>query len=141
MTLSPTSRVFSYKRPSRLGTYLATAVGSCGLATLADGAIVNIDVSPMSGVNGGVPSDSNTSFNWTPGGRLEIYNGTDGYFGLDADSLYVSDGNGTRLFLAINGGDASPKNLGANATIDSNLGRILDLSGAVSSRTGVGRNP
>ena len=120
MTLSPTSRVFSKTSPSRLGTYLATAVGSCGLATSADAAIVNIDISPMSGVNGGVPSDSNTSFIWTPGGRLEIYN-RDNYFGLDADSLYVSDGNGTRFYLAINGGDASPKNLGAGDPIDGNL--------------------
>jgi len=49
--LSPTSRVFSKKSPSRLGTYLATAVGSCGLAPSAEAAIVSIDVSARSGLH------------------------------------------------------------------------------------------
>jgi hypothetical protein len=118
MTLSPTSRVFSYKRPSRLGTYLATAVGSCGLATLADGAIVNIDLTNVqgnniTGTNGGVAAGNFLTINdWLGAGTgtLEIYNGPYGYTGLDADDS---------LLFAIFDGDASPNNFGSGSTIDS----------------------
>jgi len=125
MTLSPTSRVFSKTSPSRLGTYLATAVaylatavGSCGLATSADGAIVNIDLTNVqgnniTGTNGGVAAGNFltiTTWLGTSTGTLAIYNDLAGYTGLDAGGL---------LELAIFGTvDASPNNFGSGSTID-----------------------
>jgi hypothetical protein len=117
--LSPTSRVLSKKSPLRLGTYLATAVGSCGLSTSADAAIVNIDLTNVqgnniTGTNGGVAAGNFLTINdWLGAGTgtLEIYNGPYGYTGLDGDY---------GLNFAVNGsGNASPRNFAANATIDS----------------------
>jgi hypothetical protein len=116
MTLSHTSRVFSKTSPSRLGTYLATAIGSCGLATSADGAIVNIDLTNVqgkniTGINGGLaPGSSHFIADWLGAGtgKLDVYNGSNNY-GLDGDNGLV--------FAVL--GTARPRNFASNATIDS----------------------
>ncbi|MGA0901209.1 MAG: PEP-CTERM sorting domain-containing protein [Luteolibacter sp.] len=119
--LSPTSRVFSKKSPSRLGTYLATAVGSCGLSTSADAAIVNIDLTNVqgnniTGPNGGITAGSNlTISNWLGAfstGQIEIYNDDSGYNGLGSSSAFLQ--------MAVTGtGYASPRNFGSGSIIDS----------------------
>jgi hypothetical protein len=40
----------------RLGSYLAAAVGIGSLVTAADAAVVNLDVSSIAGINGGLPT-------------------------------------------------------------------------------------
>jgi hypothetical protein len=119
MTLSPTSRVFSKTSPSRLGTYLATAVGSCGLATSVDGAIVNIDLTDVQGAditapNGGLAPGQSTSFaDWLGAGtgKLDVYNGGSNIYGLDGDNGLV--------FAVLGTGTTVPRNFASNATIDS----------------------
>ncbi len=124
VTRFATRQDLSKTSPSRLGTYLATAVGSCGLATSADGAIVNIDLTNVqgnniTGPNGGVTAGSKlTIANWLGAGtgQIEIYNqASPGYTGLDGDST-----GGISLLFAVTGfGYTSPRNFAANATIDS----------------------
>jgi hypothetical protein len=123
MTGSSTGKNLSKTSPSRLGTYLATAVGSCGLATSADGAIVNIDLTNVqgnniTGPNGGVTAGSKlTIANWLGAGtgQIEIYNSSSGYTGLDG----YPTGGISLLFAVTGSGYASPRNFAANATIDS----------------------
>jgi hypothetical protein len=112
MTLSPTSRVFSKKRPSRLGTYLATAVGSCGLASSADADIVTIDVSTISGVNGGVANGNAILFNLTPNGQVIISNN----WATEGSTLSGFRGYGS-LDLASSTGFATPIKYSYGASI------------------------
>ena len=115
MTRSSTGQNLSKTSPSRLGTYLATAVGSCGLATSADGAIVNIDLTnvqgnDITGINGGVGYGTRLSINnWLgayTGGTLWIWNKVS-YFGISNIDI--------ALYRNAN---ASPKNFGSGETID-----------------------
>lgn len=114
MTLSPTSRVFSKTSPSRLGTYLATAVGSCGLATSADADIVIIDVTNVSGVNGGLAAGGRAILNdWVLQGDLIVYNNYN-----ESGSIYQGlRGNGSSMPFAIDGGVASPTNFSYGSSI------------------------
>lgn len=118
--LSPTSRVFSKKSPSRLGIYLATAVGSCGLSTSADAAIVNIDLTNVqgnniTGPNGGITAGSNlTISDWlgAGSGQIEIYNDDGAYNGIASSSAFLE--------MAVIGTDyTSPRNFGSGSIIDS----------------------
>lgn len=125
MTLSPTSRVFSKTSPSRLGTYLATAVGSCGLATSADADIVAIDITNINGnnisatnggvANGGVLNISNWLGEGT--GQLRVVNNFvyNGYFGSYGPYFGIVGVAG--LGFARNGGNTSPTNFSYGATI------------------------
>ena len=120
MTRSSTGQNLSKTSPSRLGTYLATAVGSCGLATSADGAIVNIDLTnvkgnDITGINGGVASGTTLSIdNWLGAytGSLRIYNNSP-KFGISGASASY------RTEFAISAVYASPKNFGSGTTIAS----------------------
>jgi len=112
MALSPTSRFFSSKRPSRLGTYLATAVGSCGLASSADADIVTIDVSTISGVNGGVANGNAILFNLTPNGQVAIFNNV----ATEGSTLSGLRGYGS-LDLASSTGFATPIKYSYGASI------------------------
>jgi hypothetical protein len=131
MTGSSTGKNLSKTSPSRLGTYLATAVGSCGLATSADGAIVNIDLTNVQGnditaPNGGVASGSKLTIdNWLGAGtgRLVIYNHFDtyNYHGLYGQfDLYFANGRT----------DASPTNFASGSSIDGSV----DWRGGASSQ-------
>jgi len=130
VTRFATRQDLSKTSPSRLGTYLATAVGSCGLATSADGAIVNIDLTNVqgnniTGTNGGVTAGSKLTIdNWLGAGtgKIEIYNSPGvgrGYIGLDGDQ---SSTGFIKLEFAVTGSSytsTSPRNFASNATIDS----------------------
>lgn len=99
---------------SRLGGYLTAAV-SCGtLASTASAAIVTIDISSISGVNGGITSGNFGTFqlsSLSPGitGQMEIYNNSF-VRGLDADS---------GMYFATAGAIATPTKFSTGATIDS----------------------
>lgn len=119
MTRSSTGKNLSKTSPSRLGTYLATAVGSCGLATSADGAIVNIDLTnvqgnDITGTNGGIASGTKLEIvDWLGAntGRLVIYNHFSNY---NYHGLYGRFG----LTFANARTDASPINFASGSSID-----------------------
>jgi hypothetical protein len=103
----------------RLASYLTVGVTGSLLANAhSDAAIVMIDLTSVGGnnitaPNGGVASGTKlTITNWLGAGTgtLEIYNNSNGYWGLDGD--------GGLQFAVSGGGYASPRNFAANATID-----------------------
>jgi hypothetical protein len=120
MTRSSTGQNLSKTSPSRLGTYLATAVGSCGLATSADGAIVNIDLTnvqgnDITGLNGGVASGTKTIDNWlgaNTGTLVVINNGA-------RRGLYGPTRSYELDFAVSSFSYAKPKNFGLATIIDS----------------------
>jgi len=141
MTRSSTGKNLSKTSPSRLGTYLATAVGSCGLATSADGAIVNIDLTnvgeqdnDITGTNGGVAAGNRLIIaNWAGAGTgtLLVYN--TGYTGLGGTGNPQAPG----LQFAVSGsGYASPFKFGLGTTIDSSASFTSDLQRTVFSYSG-----
>ncbi len=104
---------------TRLGGYLTAAV-SCGtLASTASAAVVTLDVTSISGINGGVPDDDDhprfplsSLHSGLIFGDLGIYNDTAGdYLGL---------GNSRHMAFAVNSltTDASPKNFSSGAMVD-----------------------
>jgi hypothetical protein len=105
----------------RLGSYLTAAVTVGTLANTADAAIVNLDVSSISGANAGIAPGGQRSNILLSSlglgaagltGDFDLYNRNTGdytYHGIDIDG-----GGG----FAINGGDASPRNFNAGGTID-----------------------
>ena len=107
----------------RLGSYLTAAVTVGTLANTADAAIVNLDVSSISGANAGIAPGGQRSNILLSSlglgaagltGDLDLYNRNTGdytYHGIDIDG---GGGGG----FAINGDDASPRNFNAGGTID-----------------------
>jgi hypothetical protein len=100
---------------TRLGGYLTAAV-TCGtLASTASAAIVNLDISSIDGINGGVSNGGNPTFamsSLSPGltGSLQLYNNYFGTTGFDGD-----DG----LVLSVTGSDeASPRNFSSGSLIN-----------------------
>ena len=118
MTLKNRSRQITAKQSARLGAYLAAGLGASTIATSnVEAAIVVIDIGPtgfnIGGINGGLTSGteiSKTSFPLNGGGTIKLFNGYDGFTGLDG---------GDGLQFAINGGYAWPRNFALNAPIDS----------------------
>ena len=100
---------------SRLGAYLAIGVGTGALATSAEATPVSIDVSSISGVNGGAASGSYKFFNNFPttnAGDLMLLNGYNGNIGL---SFQIQPASGVGI---ARGGQANPINFAAGALID-----------------------
>jgi hypothetical protein len=96
--------------------YLTAAVTVGTLASTSHAAIVTLDVSSISGTNGGVPSGEGQFIplsSLSPGlaaGLLGIYNGYDFSWGL-------AGGNG--IEIAVSASDyASPKNFSSGAVVD-----------------------
>ena len=104
----------------RLGSYLTAAVTVGTLANTADAAIVNLDVSSISGANAGIAPGGQRSNILLSSlglgaagltGDFDLYNmslGYSTYLGIDIDTGKI----------AINGGHASPRNFAAGDTID-----------------------
>jgi hypothetical protein len=129
---------------TRLGGYLTAAV-TCGtLASTASAAIVNLDISSIDGINGGVSNGGNPTFamsSLSPGltGSLQLYNNVSKYWGLDGDDY---------LFFATTANDTvtSPRNfssgslIGASANFESSSIYTMFRydSGAVSPDFGAG---
>ena len=101
---------------SRLGAYLAIGLGSGALATTTEAAVIPIDVSSFSAVNGGAASGSYFNvFNWpTAGaGRLLVMNGSFGAIGLSGQNgLYTASGFNS----------ASPIKFAAGSVVDATAG-------------------
>jgi hypothetical protein len=98
----------------RLGTYLTAAVGIGTLAGTADAAIVDLDVSTISALNGGVAPGAVRFVNFStlggPSGTIVLYNYT-GY------AMGISGKNGAKL--AVDGaGNASPHRFTLGQQID-----------------------
>lgn len=100
---------------SLLGTYLNAAVGISGLAATADAAIVQLDVTTISGTNAGLSIVQGTSVSLSTlgselTGGLRIRNQYFGNTGLAGDS---------GASIAVQGAaNASPTNFAGNALID-----------------------
>ena len=108
---------------SRLCAYLAIGLSIGALATTTEAAVIPIDVTGISGINGGVASGGySTVSDWpTAGaGTLYVFNGLTGAVGL-------SIGGGS-FGLAADIGDATPKKFGAGALIDSTTGGASSYS-------------
>ncbi|HBH51190.1 MAG TPA: hypothetical protein DDY91_04785 [Planctomycetaceae bacterium] len=101
---------------SRLGAYLAIGLGSGALATTTEAAVIPIDVSSFSAVNGGAASGSYFNvFNWPTAnaGTLLVTNGGFGSVGLSGqDFLYIASGYG----------NASPIKFAAGSVVDATAG-------------------
>ena len=108
---------------SRLGAYLAIGLGSGALATTTEAAVIPIDVSGISAVNGGAASGGFANvYNWpTAGaGRLFILNDYAGTIGLSLqDSPFT---------FACDNGIATPVKFGAGALINSTSGGTSNFS-------------
>lgn len=108
-------RIHTAKKSTRLGAYLAAGLGASTVVTpTVDAAIICIDVSSYSGINGGLAPGTGITINDWPfngAGIFEIYNGK------GSNVRYGFDGDGGLTF-AITGGYASPKNFAANDSID-----------------------
>jgi len=135
MTLSPTSRVFSKTSPSRLGTYLATAIGSCGLASSADADIVTIDVANISGVNGGVAAGSEEVLSkWVLDGTLGVSNS----FVPTGSSVTITGLRGLAFLNFASSGYATPTNysygssISSGSTFGDNSGSLFRVNAGVS---------
>lgn len=101
---------------SRLAAYLAIGLVSGALATNTEAAVIPIDVSSFSGVNGGVASGQWIIVpDWPTNGAggLLISNGF-----IQTLGMTLQDG----ASLAANGGDATPVKFGPGALIDSTTG-------------------
>lgn len=102
---------------SLLGTYVNAAVGISGLAATADAAIVQLDVTSISGTNAGVANGTSTSVSLSSlgselSGSLQIKNQFFGYVGLHG---------GDGASIAVEGTvPARPTDFAANALIDAN---------------------
>jgi hypothetical protein len=105
----------------RLASYLTLGVTGAMMATAhSEAAVMNIDIANLpgssadiSGANAGVASGGNLQISDWLGvgtGNLNLYNGLNGYHGLDGGSF---------LQFAINGGNASPRNFAYGDSIDS----------------------
>jgi hypothetical protein len=108
--------------PVRLASYLSLGVTGALMATATgDAAIVMIDLTNVNGqnitgANAGLAAGNMHSIdNWLGAGtgKLEIYNNSSSYWGLDGDGWGSVD-----LQFAFNGPNASPRNFGAGVTID-----------------------
>jgi hypothetical protein len=108
--------------PARIASYLSLGVTGALMATATgDAAIVMIDLTNVNGqnitgANAGLAAGNMHSIdNWLGAGtgRLEIYNNSSSYWGLDGDGSGSVD-----LQFAFNGPNASPRNFGAGVTID-----------------------
>ena len=111
---------------SRLGAYLAIGVGSGALATSAEATPVSIDVSAISGVNGGVAAGSFTrtrNFPTTGAGDLYLLNDFGSRHSRGLSLQYPA------LNFASGGANATPVNFAAGTLIDATAG-----GGAFSSR-------
>ena len=64
---------------------IGLAIVAVGLSSAAQAQIVNIDVTPFSGINGGVAANSTQTFSIGPFGDMVIYNSRFGITGLDGD--------------------------------------------------------
>ena len=101
---------------TRLGAYLAIGLGSGALATTSEAAVIPIDVSSISAVNGGVASGSNLSVpDWPTAnaGTLFLLNGSFGGVGLSGQNL---------LYIAAGNYNASPIKFGVGSVVDATGG-------------------
>ena len=109
---------------SRLGAYLAIGVGTGALATSAEATPVSIDVSTISGVNGGLSAGGYKFYNNFPtylAGNLMLMNSygfgtTPKTTGL---SFQISAASGVGI---ARGGQANPINFAAGTLIDATAG-------------------
>jgi hypothetical protein len=78
---------------TRLGTYLTLALGAGALGSHeAQAAIVNIDISSISGNNAGIANGSSRSFNLTPNGSMQLLNNVaNNYTNIRSDGLFRYD--------------------------------------------------
>ncbi|MBU3666364.1 MAG: hypothetical protein FGM15_10890 [Chthoniobacterales bacterium] len=114
-----TKSKFTTKQSARLGAYFAAGVGASFAATSnSDAAIVNIGIGTgpgefnMGGTNAGVSLNSVINFYNFPfagGGTMNAYNFPATWMGLAAAG---------GLYLAIDGGNTSPRNFSSNTLID-----------------------
>jgi hypothetical protein len=116
---------------SRLGAYLAIGVGTGALATSAEATPVSIDVSSISGVNGGVSAGAAAAKNDFPtngGGFLLLFNGytSGGGRGPSSGLLLTLGGD---LGIAAGNLNATPVNFAAGALIDADAGGGTFVSG------------
>jgi hypothetical protein len=108
---------------SRLGAYLAIGVGTGALATSAEATPVSIDVSSISGVNGGVSAGAAAAKNDFPtngGGFLLLFNGYTSGGGRGPSSGLLMNGAGPGI--AAGNLNATPVNFAAGALIDATAG-------------------
>jgi hypothetical protein len=92
---------------------MATATGDAAIVMID---LTNVNGQNITGANAGLGAGNMHSIdNWLGAGtgRLEIYNDTASYWGLDGDGY-----SGVDLQFAFNGPNASPRNFGAGVTID-----------------------
>ncbi len=106
---------------SRLGAYLAIGVGTGALATSAEATPVSIDVSSISGVNGGVMPGAFTitsEFPTTYAGSLWLFNGYTPFQVTGLSFQYPGSGLG----FATGNQTATPINFAAGTLIDATAG-------------------
>jgi hypothetical protein len=111
---------------SRLCAYLAIGLSIGALATTTEAAVIPIDVSGISAVNGGAASGGFVLVeNWpTSGaGRLFAFNGYDGAVGLHLGSAFPGGIASDHLTLP------SVRKFGAGALIDSTTGGVANYLG------------
>jgi hypothetical protein len=105
------------KHSHRLSAYLNSAAGLGFVACSAEGAIVNLDVSSISGVNAGLPNAS-----WINIDLSTLGDGLEGHFDLynrhNANGVKTGFAPSTTMFAA-GTGTASPINFPAGELIDS----------------------
>jgi hypothetical protein len=110
---------------SRLCAYLAIGLSIGALATTTEAAVIPIDVSGISAVNGGAASGGFVPVeNWpTSGaGRLLIFNGYSGAVGLHLGSAAPGG-------IASDLSNASVRKFGAGSLIDSTTGGVANYQG------------
>lgn len=106
--------------PDRLGSYLAAAVGASTLAATADAAIVNLDLSALSGPNAGLASGAASSISLQ--GLDARLTGTLHTFNAKIDGADIHTGLGGSGVDIVNSDYiyARPQKFSAGSTIDGN---------------------
>ena len=139
------SKKSSAQQTARLGAYLAAGLGVSGAAmSTSEAAIVIIDISPsgfnIGGVNAGV-ADGNFLFRYdfplTGAGRLYVFNGYSGQWGLYAD-LGLSFANGGRYVYASPSKFSLGDSIGSSANWNEGVGMFFLFDSTVSPDFGPG---